>query len=150
MKKAILAVCAVFLCYWAVSVSADLEIFKDYDMGKSVYSMTTINVDPNMGDAYLEGLKQTWVASNKIAKDLGQIKDYRIYSSELPASGEFNLVLVVEFESGANLEPNQVNYQAFMKAWGENRQKQSEAIVKDYPSMRTITGEYRLREILLK
>jgi hypothetical protein len=27
-----------------------------------------------MGDAYLEGLKKTWVESNEVARKLGQVK----------------------------------------------------------------------------
>ena len=47
---------------------ADLTPWEDYETSDAVWSVTTIKVDPNMGDAYLEGLAKTWVASNKIAK----------------------------------------------------------------------------------
>lgn len=41
-------------------------------------------------------------------------------------------------------------YDAFMKAWGEAHEKQTQETVKTYPGMRKITGEYRLREITFK
>ena len=129
---------------------AELRIFEDYDIGEEVFSMSTIKVDANMGDVYLAGLKETWVKSNDIAKELGHIKDYAIYTSELPASGEFNLVLLVSYENSAALEPNKKRYDAFMKRWGEKREKEAKAISAEYPEVREIVGEYRLREIKMK
>src|SRR6202171_4140436 len=67
---------------------ADLESWKDYTVSDAVWSVTTVKVHSNMGDAYLEGLKQTWVASNEVAKKLGQIEDYKIYRSDLLRSEE--------------------------------------------------------------
>ena len=39
--------------------SADLEPWTDYDMSEGVSNVTTIKVDSNMIDKYLEGLKST-------------------------------------------------------------------------------------------
>jgi hypothetical protein len=104
----------------------------------------------NMSDAYLEGLKTTWVASNEVAKKLGQIEDYHIYRSDLRESGNFNLLLVVKFKNTEMLAPNKARYDAFMKEWGEERSKKStETSQRAYPAMSDITGEYNLRDITL-
>ena len=130
---------------------ADLTPWKDYEVSEAVWSMTTIKVDANMGDAYLEGIKRTWVASNEVAKKLGQIEEYRIFRSDLPESGQFNLLLVVKFKNTAQLGPDKARYDAFMKEWGEARNKETtEYAQKNYPAMRNITGEYLLREITMK
>jgi hypothetical protein len=129
---------------------ADLEPWKDYTVSEAVWSVTTIKVHANMQDAYLEDLKKTWVASSEVAKELGQIEDYHIYRSELPGSGTFNLLLVVKFKNNEAVGPNKARYEAFMKKWGAERQKTTRDIAqKDYPAMREITGEYRMREITL-
>jgi len=120
--KALLAVTALFFAGTAV---ADLEIYKDYDISDAVWSVTTVKVDSNMGDAYLEGLQHTWAAGNEVSVKLGQMESYTIYVSDLPASGEFNLLLVVKFANSSDLAPNQKRYQAFMKEWGEARGKES-------------------------
>jgi hypothetical protein len=138
------------LALFASSSFAQLEAFKDFDIGKKVYSMTTVKVKPNMMGDYLEGLRDTWVASNEVGKDLGQLEDYAIYQSQVGASGDFNLVLVITYKNAADLEPNEAAYKAFMKAWGEKMQEKSREISKNYPAMREITGEYRLREITMK
>jgi len=130
---------------------ADLEPWKDYDTSDAVWSVTTIRVAPNMDDAYLEGLAKTWVSTNEIAKKLGQIEDYKIYRSDLPQSGDFNLLLVVKFKNTSDLAPSKARYDAFMKELGkEESDKVTEYSQKNYPAMREIVGEYQVREITLK
>jgi hypothetical protein len=135
---------------FAVSSQAELEIYKDYDIGNEIISMTTVKIDPNMGDVYLAGIRESWVKAVRLQKKLGFIKDWKIYSSELPQSGDFNMILMVIFSSSSDLEPNQKKYNTFMKSWGEANQENSRKISKTYPEVRTLTGEYRLREIMLK
>jgi hypothetical protein len=135
----------------ATVARADLEPWKDYDISEQVWQVTTIKVHSNMGDAYLEGLKNTWVTGMETSKKLGQIEDYFIYRSELPESGDFNLMLVVRFADNEALAPNQERYEAFMKEFGEEQsEKTTEYAQKNYPGMREITGEYRFRRIDLK
>ena len=129
---------------------ADLEPWTDYDMSEGVSNVTTIKVDSNMIDKYLEGLKSSWVPANEVLMEQGRIKDYGIYVSDLPNGGDFNVILVVRFDSAADLQPAKENYEAFMKAWGEENQEKSDKIVMTYPDIRTITGEYLFREITMK
>ena len=139
------------LLFTSLAANADLEPWKDYDISDAVWSVTTVKVDPNMDDAYLEGLKNTWVASNKVAMELGQIEDYKIYRSDLPQSGYFNLLLIVKFKDTGDLAPSKEKYEAFMKKWGEKRDKETtEYAQKNYPGMREITGDYFMREITVK
>jgi hypothetical protein len=129
---------------------ADLKPWKDYTISDSVWSITTIKVHSNMDDAYLEGLRETWVASSEIAKKLGQIEEYHIYRSDLPEAGSFNLLLIVKFKNNEMLAPNKARYEAFMKEWGAERDKKTtDKAQKEYPAMRDIVGEYTVREITL-
>ena len=133
------------------TVVADLEIYQDYDVSDAVWSVTTVRVDANMDDAYLEGIKKTWAASNIVSQELGQIESWSIMRSDLPQSGEFNLLLIVKFANTSDLAPNKERYDAFIKEWGEARNKEStEYAQKNYPGMREITGQYQMREITLK
>ena len=132
---------ALFLSFFAQTALAQLEPFKDYDVSDELWNITFIKVAPNMGDDYLEGLKETWVASNKVAKELGQIEDFAIYRSQLAASGDVNLFLVTKFANNDQLKPSKERYEAFMKAWGAANEDRTREITKDYPAMRDITGE---------
>ena len=130
---------------------ADLTPWEDYEPSQSVYYVTTIKVKPNMEDAYLEGIANTWVPGNEIAKELGQIKDYSIYRSALGSSGDFNLILVIEFEKTDDLAPNKEEYERFMAAYTkEAADAATEFSQENYPAMREITGEYYMRKIELK
>ncbi|WP_448213830.1 hypothetical protein [Colwellia sp. MEBiC06753] len=149
MKNGIVAFLCLLLSY-SVVAKERLEVYEDYDIGKDIIAMTTVKVDPNMEDVYLAGLSQSWVQAVKIQKELGYIKDWKIYGSELPVSGEFNMVLMVMFDNASDLEPNKKKYANFMKKWGEENQKKSNQISAKYPEVRTLTGEYRLREIIMK
>jgi hypothetical protein len=150
MRIKSLSACLLLLLLVSSTASAQLEPWTDYDMSKELWNITLIRVHPNMGDDYLEGIKETWVASNKVAKELGQIEDFKIFRSQLPQSGDVNLFLVVKFADSSQLEPNKAEYDKFMKAWGEEREQQNREITKNYPAMREITGEYLVREITIK
>nr|WP_297348521.1 hypothetical protein [uncultured Glaciecola sp.] len=147
-KILITLACVVFS---SLSIAKDrLEIYQDYDIGTEIMVMTTVKVDPNMEDVYLAGLTQSWVKAVKIQKELGFIKDWKIYGSDLPVSGDFNMLLVVTMASGADLEPKKAKYDAFIKKWSESDKQISDEISAKYPEVRTLTGEYRMREIILK
>ena len=60
------------------------------------------------------------------------------------------MLLVVTFNNSADLEPNKKKYDAFMKKWTEADEKMSNEIAAKYPEVRKLTGEYQLREIMLK
>ena len=139
----------LLVCFAGVA-SADLEPWTDYEVSPGVSNVTTIKVDSNMIDKYLEGLRDSWVPANKVAMELGQIKDYGIYVSQLPNGGDFNVLLVVRFESSGDMQPDKAEYDAFMKAWGKENQEKSDKIVVTYPDIRTITGEYLFREVTMK
>ena len=127
-----------------------LEVYQDYDLGTEITLITTVKIDANMEDIYLAGLRNSWVKAVGVQKELGFIKDWKILASDLPQSGEFNMILMVMFESAADLEPSKKKYTAFMKKWSEEARKQMNQIESKYPEVRTITGEYRMREIILK
>jgi hypothetical protein len=143
---------ALALLLGSTVAQADLEPFKDYDTSEAVWSVTTIKVASNMGDAYLEGIAKTWVSTNEIAKKLGQIEEYHIYRSDLPESGDFNLLLVIKFKNAESAtQPNKAQYDAFMKEIGKEKSDEvTQYSQKNYPAMREITGEYMVREITLK
>ncbi len=149
MKNGLITLLCVLFSYSVVAKDR-LEVYEDYDLGTEIMTVTTVKIDPNMGDVYLAGLSQSWVKAVKIQKELGYIKDWKIYGSDLSVSGDFNMMLMVTFDSASDLEPSKKKYAAFMKKWSEKDEKKSNEISAKYPEVRTLTGEYRLREIIMK
>ena len=148
LKKIVYALPLLFLGAFA---NADLEPWTDYESSDEVYLVTTIKVDSNMEDAYLEGLRETWIPGNKAAMELGQIKDWSIYRSQFSESGDFNLILVVTLSSAADLQPSKERYDALIEKIGkEASDRSTEYAQKNYPAMREITGNYMMRKIMIK
>lgn len=132
----------------AAPATAQLKPYEDYTLSDSVITMTTVKVKENMVEDYLQGLRGSWLSSSAVAKRLGHMKDFRVLVSDLPNSGEFNVVLVAEFANTSDLAPNRARYDAFMKAWGTANEAASRTTSTTvYPNLRTITGEYMMREV---
>ncbi len=147
-KAALVSVAVLCVAAWAV---ADLTPWKDYEVSESVWQVTTVKVHSNMDDAYLEGIRGTWAAAMDVSKELGQVEDYKILRSDLPDSGDFNLLLMVKYKNTEMMGPSQERYQAFVDKWGQAKlDETTEFAQKNYPAMRELTGQYLLREITLK
>lgn len=131
--------------------NAQLEAWKDYEPSKEVWSVSTVKVDSNMGEVYLEGLANTWAPAMKAQKELGHIEDFWIFGSDLPAAGDFNMMLVVKFADTSDLAPNKARYNKFIAAMTKKKADESNEYARSkYPNIREITGEYLFREINLK
>lgn len=134
----------------ASTAVADFEPWVDYELSEGVTNVTTVKVDSNMIDEYLEGLSQSWAPANEIRKELGHIEGYWIHVSQLPNGGDFNVVLGVDFKDASAMQPDKSKYDAFMKKWGEANQARSDELVKMYPDIREIVGEYTMRSVTFK
>ena len=136
---------------FASPASAQLQPWVDYEASDSVWIVTHVDLDPGTLGIYLEGLKSTWIAANEVAKELGQIKDYAIYSNQFGAADEFDLVLVVELEGTEDLAPNRERYEKFLEAYGQaNIDQANETVLELYNKIRKIKGNYLLRKITVK
>ena len=130
------------------SAAAQLRYGTDFTTSDAVWSVTHVKVKSNMTPFYLEGIQQTWIAANDVAKDLGQIEDYAIYSSLLSDSGDYNLTLVIEFKDLAQYDSGRKNFEEFEAALNKRlSEEKRDTIVKGYPEMRTIVGEYLIRKL---
>jgi hypothetical protein len=139
------------LAMLATPASAQLKVWEDYEASDSVWIVTHVDLDPGTMGIYLEGLKSTWIAANEVAKELGQIKNYAIYSNQYGADDEFDLILVVEMESTADIAPNRQRYEEFLEAYGQaNLDKANEKVLELYNKIRRIKGTYLLRKIDVK
>ncbi|QDP20171.1 hypothetical protein [Sphingomonas xanthus] len=146
MKKQFLAIgLAVAL---SAPAAAQLKPYQDYTVSDSVSTVTTVKVKENMVEDYLQGIRNTWVASNEVAKKLGHMQSYNVYVSDMPNGGDFNVMLVTTFANTSDLGPNKARYDAFMKAWGTANEAATRSTTTSvYPNIRSITGEYMMREV---
>ena len=142
---------SMLVAVFANPAAAQLQPWEDYEASDSVLDVTYVDLDPGTMGIYLEGLKATWLAANKVAKELGHIEDYSIYANQYGSGDTFDLVLVIKMASTADIAPNRERYNEFMAAWGEaNRDMSNEKVLELYNKIRRIQGNYLLREITVK
>ena len=137
----------------ALSVSAfgQLKYGTDFTTSDQVLSVTHVKVDSNRIPYYLEGIKQTWASANEVSRELGHIDSWSIYSSLLPESGAYNLTLVIRYRDMAQYEKGRKEFKEFEEAWLKKiSEEKREEIVKTYPNMREIVGEYLIRQVEFK
>lgn len=123
-----------------------------WETQETVYNVTTIRIHPNMGEQYLNNLRQTWVTGVKEQMNEGLVTDYSVYSSVTPNDEGYNLIIVTE-------HPNLASFDA-TDEWREKIARigdRVEAIVSEeesdritgtvYPEIRTIMSSKLVREI---
>lgn len=78
-----------------------------YDQG-TVWSLSFIRTGTNSTDDYLKGIKNTWEANMKEAVNEGLIKSYKILLGQAANQEDYNVILMIEFENMASLDPDPV------------------------------------------
>ncbi len=147
LKKAGLACAAATAMTLSAPAAAQLQPWEDYTPQETVVELTFVKVDEGQLGFYLEGLKETWAKANEVAKELGQISSYGIYTVPY-GSNEVNLVLRVNYPNMASLDPDKAEYDKFLEAWGEaNLQENNKTVRELYNSIRKIQGVRILRPI---
>lgn len=150
MRKVVgfFAVLMLVLCGPAL---AQLDYGDDYTTSDTVWSVTHVKVDSNMIEDYLQGIRQTWATAMDVSKELGQIEDYAVYTSELPEGGDYNVTLVIQYTDIAQLDAGRKGFKEFEAAYNKkiSEDKQRE-IVLSYPGIRKIVGEYLVRQVEFK
>ena len=151
MKKSTLLLAVAFVFVIGQSL-AQLTPYEDFETSDQVTYINTIKVKENMMPYYLEKLKKTWFQAVKFQKEKGYILDYKIWVSDLPNSGDFNLITMVTF---ANEDATRGNEEIFKAVTAHmdsqsSQEDRDKIITKDYPKMRKITGQYRIRTVEFK
>jgi hypothetical protein len=120
----------------------------------TVWSLTFVRTVANKTDDYLKGLSQTWAASMEEAKKEGLIVSYKILQGAAANKDDFNLILMIENKNLASLDPNKQREDAFdaiqNKVQDKMGEKEFDATVTNYDSIRDLQGTKTMREIHLK
>ena len=120
----------------------------------TVWSLTFVRTVANKTDDYLKGLSQTWAASMEEAKKEGLIVSYKILQGAAANKDDFNLILMIENKNLASLDPNKQREDAFdaiqKKVQDKMGEKEFDATVTNYDSIRDLQGTKTMREIHLK
>ena len=122
-----------------------------WNVGESVYQISTINLEPNVDAQYLNQMKRTWTNNMEVFKAEGLVEEYHIYKSINQYDGDFDLLLVVKYKNLAIFDSNAKNNKRWDKAFDKAREvisdDESQNITGTFPKMRTILDQKLMREI---
>ena len=104
------------------SLFLSAELWKDYEPSEQQIQLTVVDVQSNYLDYYLVNLNKTWVRAMEVQKDLGQIVDYGIYTSDGASSP--NVWLTITYADMASMAPSKEKEDAvnaeMKKRYGDN------------------------------
>ncbi|MBF90119.1 MAG: hypothetical protein CMG75_10810 [Candidatus Marinimicrobia bacterium] len=122
-----------------------------WEVSESVYAVSTIDLEPNVDQQYINQLKLTWYNNMEVFKSEGLIEDFHIYKSINQYDGDFDLLLVVKYKNLAIFDSNSKNNKRWKKAEDKARKIISEEevqnITSNFPKLRTILDQKFMREI---
>ncbi|MCB0521209.1 MAG: hypothetical protein H6577_00035 [Lewinellaceae bacterium] len=141
-----LTLCAVFFLT-AQHAQAQSDV---YDSG-TVWTLSTIRIDANMDDEYLQRLSKTWKAMMDEAKKEQLILGYKILKGNAANQDDFNLLLMVEYRNLSSMDPDPAR-DAKWKAIRDRIQARPDHqdILQRYGEIRQFFGQKVMREIVLK
>ena len=122
-----------------------------WNTSETVYTVTTIDLEPNTDAQYLNQLKRTWTNNMEVFKTEGLVEEFHIYKSINQYDGDFDLLLMIKYKNLAMFDSNKKNNKRWDAAQAKARKKlsqqQSNEITATFPKMRTILDSKMMREI---
>ena len=133
------------------SVFVSAEIWKDYEPTEEQVQLTVVDVQSNYLDYYLVNLNRTWVRAMEVQKDLGQIVDYGVWTSDGASSP--NVWLTITYKNMASMTPSKEKTDAveaeMQKRYGDN-EEEMDKISKGYEEIRTMVDNQRINRVKFK
>lgn len=153
MKKTTISLLGlIFTVALLLPGQSDAQNSKLYESG-SVWNLTFVKLQANMGDEYLKGLNKTWKASMDEMVKEELILSYKVLSGQAANEDDFDLLLMIEMKNMASMDPSPEREKKMddiekrvMDSMGEEFKK----TVASYSTMRDIQGSKIMREIYLK
>ena len=133
------------------SLFLSAELWKDYEPSEQQIQLTVVDVQSNYLDYYLVNLNKTWIRAMEVQKDLGQIVDYGVYTSDGASSP--NVWLTVTYADMASMAPSKEKEDAvnaeMKKRYGDN-DEEMEKISKGYEEIRKMVDNQRINQVIFK
>jgi hypothetical protein len=133
------------------SLFLSAELWKDYEPSEQQIQLTVVDVQSNYLDYYLVNLNKTWVRAMEVQKDLGQIVDYGVYTSDGASSP--NVWLTITYADMASMAPSKEKEDAvsaeMKKRYGDN-DEEMDKISKGYEEIRKMVDNQRINQVIFK
>lgn len=114
-----------------------------------VWDFSQVQTKDGHFDDYMAWLDTGWKAQEEALKKAGVIVDYKVYLVENPRQGEPDIVLAQEYKNMAVFDATVAQRYALQtKIFGDQPKANAEQAARG--SIRTLMGEVRMREAMLK
>ncbi|HJY34407.1 MAG TPA: hypothetical protein VJ260_06115 [Vicinamibacterales bacterium] len=147
VRRSIVALLALVVTL-GVGITVGAQMKRPYHNG-AVYQLQFIRVKPGMESAYLSYLAGPWKKMHEAGKQAGLEVSYKVISTESHGTGDFNLILLTEVKSLANLEMDQDKVEELMQKVVGNDDAQMQGY-KDRAEIREVIGARLAREVVLE
>jgi hypothetical protein len=147
VRRSIVALLALVVTL-GVGITVGAQMKRPYHNG-AVYQLQFIRVKPGMENAYLGYLAGPWKKMHEAGKAAGLEVSYKVISTESHGPTDFNLILVTEVKSLANLEMDQDKVEELMQKVVGNDDAQMQGY-KDRAEIREVIGARLAREVVLE
>lgn len=114
-----------------------------------VWTITLVKTKPGMDDDYLKMLAKSYKSTNEEAKKQGIIMDYKILLGDSSGTGDFNILLMQEFQNMAMFDGLRAKLDPIEAKIVGNADVQRQGAVKRM-EVREILGNKLMREVTLK
>ncbi len=145
MKTLVNIVLIVIALTMGTTVMAQTRNYKD----GTVWTVGFIKTSANMGDQYLNTLKNNWIAVQDEAVKEGLILSYKVLYGEAANPDDWNIMLLTEYKNLASMDGIDAKWDAIeKKVIGDEKAMQQ--LNDSRANVRTIYGGKILREALYK
>ncbi|HTX88927.1 MAG TPA: hypothetical protein VMC08_08065 [Bacteroidales bacterium] len=133
----------LLLALSTVTVAQSMRQYKD----GNVWSVTFVKLKANMGEDYLNGLKNTWGAVSAEGVKQGLLVSYKILQGFASSPDDWDVMLIQEYKNLGAMEGNEDKWDAIEKkiVGGEDAMK---TLNQNRVNMREIYGHKILREVV--
>lgn len=144
-RKAVILLFGLLLTSGVVAFG---QIYKHYTPG-SIWTVTTIRIVSGMDQAYYEYLDGPFKKQSDAQVQAGFMKSYKILRTLDDNGASWNMIILREYASLADLEKNEERSDAKAREVGGNDQAQMQGYT-DRAKIREVLGTRTARELRLK
>ena len=146
VHRSILTVAVSLVLLSGIAVSG--QIYHYYSPG-TIWTVTTIRIKSGMSQAYLEYLDGQFKKESEIQVQAGYMKSYKVLKAIDEDSTSWNLIILREYASLADLEKNEEKADAKAREASGDDQQQMKGY-EDRSRIREVLSTTTMRELRLK
>lgn len=147
MQRVLAGVLAV--CLLALGAAVYAQMTRPTHEG-SVWELSFIRMKPGMESAYMKYLASDWKKEQEAMKAEGITLSYKVIGTEAHTTGDWNLILMVEYKNLATMEANAAKADALLQRIFPGGDEKVMQGYRERSEIREVMGTRLAREVILE